>query len=338
MNFQNIAPVEKTQKYLDIAFKRARERGKSKKLRGNWLEIVRKKDTLKVDIVKDSIVVRLEKMYNQFPKINDLPLFYIKLMKLTLSIDEFKKSLAAIKWAIGQIQKVHREHIGKIIKCKTRPDAKAWINSFYGRVASILNQIEENFDVLEENRKIMKKYPDIKDMFSICFYGFPNVGKTTLLNQIAGTKAKIAHYAFTTKSINSGYFTLEDTKVQVLDVPGVLAREKMNDIEMQAKLVLDLVADMVVYVFDLSGTGYIVDDQIELYHQIKDKENVLIYINKTDITPKEVVDSFDLKSETIDSIKQKAVALIKEKQKVEDERAAALEAEIDSDDDLFVEE
>ena len=60
MNFQNIPPVENSKFLLDLAFRKAREKGKMKKLGGNWLQIIRQKESLKLDVIKDCIVPRLK--------------------------------------------------------------------------------------------------------------------------------------------------------------------------------------------------------------------------------------------------------------------------------------
>jgi nucleolar GTP-binding protein len=161
----------------------------------------------------------------------------------------------------------------------------------------------------------MKDYPDIKEMFTICVYGFPNVGKTTLLNKITGTKAEVAAYAFTTKSVNAGYFKINDKKVQVLDVPGTLARkEKMNDIEFVAELVLKEVADIVIYVFDLSEyCGFSVKKQMQLYKTLGNKKEILIYLSKLENKEtQEALGDFDLKYYSADEIKEKIGSLIPE--------------------------
>ena len=84
MNFQNIAPVETSTAILDLAFGKARQKGKMKKLKGNWLQIIRQKEGLKLDVVKNTIVTRLDKSLKSFPSTKDLSEFYTKLMKLTL--------------------------------------------------------------------------------------------------------------------------------------------------------------------------------------------------------------------------------------------------------------
>ena len=284
MNFEKIPPVDTSKNFLDIAFRKAREKGKSKNLTGNWLQIIRQKESLKLDIIKDNIVQRLEKIVEIFPDTRVMSKFYIDLMKLTLDFGELKKSLGAVNWAVKRIRILHKEYVSKINKTKEREKIKDLSKQFYGRISSTLKQINSNLKYLEESRRIMKSYPDIKEMFTACIYGFPNVGKTTLLNKLTKTKAKTAEYSFTTKSINSGHMKSGDDEVQVLDVPGTLAREKKNDIELQAELVVKDLANLIIYVFDLSGTcGYSFQKQELLLKKLGNDKPVLIYLSKTDL-------------------------------------------------------
>ena len=152
----------------------------------------------------------------------------------------------------------------------------------------------------------------MKEMFTVCLYGFPNVGKTTVLNKLTGTKAEVAAYAFTTKSINAGYFTLDGEKIQVLDVPGTLAREeKMNLIELQAELVLQELANLIVFVFDLSEQGgYSIEKQEKLLKKLEkmDKsKRVLIYVSKSDLISEEELGEFKHKHFTLEEIKEQIV-------------------------------
>ena len=305
MNFQNIPPVDNSAHFLDLAFKKAREKGKLKKLKGNWLQIVRQKECLKLDVIKEVIVPRLKKILESFPDSNALSDFYLKLMDLTLEYPQYKKSLGAVNWAVGKVRLVHKEYVSKIIKCKERDAIKALSKQFYGRLSSVLKQVDINLHYLESCRKVMRSYPDVKDMFTVCIYGFPNVGKTTLLNKLAGTKAKVASYAFTTKGVNAGYFKVKDQKIQVLDVPGTLARqEKMNDIELIAELVLKEVADIVIYVFDLSEyCGHSIKKQEQLFKNLG-KRKVFVYLSKKDLLEEEVLKEFKHKHYSAEEIKE----------------------------------
>jgi len=313
MNFEKLLPVETDKSLLDLAFRKARERGRMKNLTGNWLQIIRQKEALKLDIVKDTIVPRLQKTLSDFPDTKVLPPFYLRLMELTVDYQEFKKSLGALNWAVKRIQKLHREYVSKIYKTKEKEMIKDLSKQCYGRISSTLKQINPNLIHLEQCRKTMRTYPDIKEMFTVCLYGFPNVGKTTLLNKLTQTRAKTAEYAFTTKSINAGYFTVDSVIIQVLDVPGTLARTgKMNPIELQADLVMKELADVIIYVFDLSEyCGYSVKKQEQLLQNLGQKKTVLIYLSKTDTPEGKPGDDFEHEYYTLDEIKQKLVIIAK---------------------------
>src|SRR3989338_225105 len=291
MNFQKIPPIGSEKDLLDLAFRKARERGQLRDLSGNWLQIIRTKETLKLDVIKDSLVTKLDAMMQAFPVTKDLSSFYIELMKLTLDYEAYKKSLGALYWAMGKIRFFHSDYIRKIIKCADRGVISGLSKEFYGRISSVLRQISPNLDCLAECRRVMRTYPDVKEMFTVCLYGFHNVGKSTLLNKLTGSRAEVAAYAFTTKSINSGFMMVDLQKIQVLDVPGTLARaDKMNLIELQAELVVRELADVIVFVADVSGTsGHLLPEQQALLRHLGIRKPVLLYLSKTDL-----VESVDL--------------------------------------------
>ena len=140
----------------------------------------------------------------------------------------------------------------------------------------------------------MKAYPIIKtSLFTVAITGFPNIGKTTLLYKLTGSKPEIKSYAFTTKTINLGYFSHNNAKIQVIDTPGTLNRfDKMNNIEKQAFLAMKYCTQLIVYVFDLTEP-YPLDKQIELYEKIKLLSlPVIVYLSKTDIIDKKIIQEF----------------------------------------------
>ena len=319
MNFEKLAPVDRGKQLLDIAFRKAREKGSEKKLTGNHLQIIRKKESLKIDIVKDILVSRLNKVIKDFPETEKLPVFYQALIKLTLDYALFKKSFGALGWAEDKIRFFQKIYVRKINQETNVPRIKMAISEFYGRVASVMKQIDPQLDFLEHSRRIMKTYPDIKDMFTVCVYGFPNVGKTTLLNKITGTKAEVAAYAFTTKTINAGYFVLNGEKIQVLDVPGILGRdEKRNIIELQAELVLKELANVIIFVFDVSEyCGFSLKKQEQLFKKLGKGKKILIYVSKLDLI--EDVEEFDFKHRYY-SVEELKEEILKAKAKYDKEK------------------
>ena len=56
----------------------------------------------------------------------------------------------------------------------------------------------------------------------IGFVGFPNAGKSSLLDYFTNARPKIAPYPFTTKIPNLGMLTVHERDVVLADIPGIL--------------------------------------------------------------------------------------------------------------------
>lgn len=284
MNFQDLKRIEKPDHYLDVAFSRARERtltAKEKKVKDR---IAKKKfiEISRLETVEGSLTSKLTAILKSYPSIDTLPDFYLELLKVTLDYPYLKKSLGAVNWAIKSIKRFTNEYVVKIRKTPDIPNITKMRTQYYGRVSSVMKQIRKELGFLEEARKTMRSFPTIKtSMFTVAICGFPNVGKTTLLSRMSGSTPEIKDYAFTTKRINVGY--IQDEKIQLLDTPGTLNRQKMNYIEKQADLAMKHCSHAYVYVFDLTEP-YPLKDQVKLYRLLKkDKAEMIVYISKTDI-------------------------------------------------------
>lgn len=295
MSFQFIEKVESADFYLDVAFRKAKSKVsiyKGKKLtdrsqRGKHAELIR------IEVVKDQLVNRLQKILNSFPVIEDLHEFYIALVKCTLDYGELKKCLGKVQWSIKRIILLWKKYKSKIQNADTQHDYNELRSQYYGRVSSVLKRIDKNLKELDNFRKIIKKFPALKtDIRTIVIAGFPNVGKTTLLYKLTGSKAEIRSYAFTTKGLNMGYIYGSKAGkqkvriVQLIDVPGTLNRfNKMNNIEKQAYLAIKYLADKVIYVFDPTE-AYPMDQQIALYKKLKKdfpEKEIICFLSKTDL-------------------------------------------------------
>jgi nucleolar GTP-binding protein len=307
MNFQNLTVIEKPIFYLDLAFGRAKKRAElvRDKIKGSSKSRINKSKDIelaKIDIIRNVLVDRLDQILTSYPSFDQLPEFYKGLVKCTLDYAQVKKSLGAINWCSKKVNDFYIMYKKKIAKCEDLNKINQYRREYYGRISSAIDQIGKELRELENARKTMKGFPAVKtEKNTIVIIGFPNVGKTTLLYKLTGSKPEINDYPFTTRNINVGNF--KDS--QLLDTPGTLNRfNKMNNIERQAHLAMKHVAHKIIYIFDLTES-YPIKDQIELYNNLKEfGKPVIIFLSKVDLLQKEQVAEFKKKFKAIDDVKK----------------------------------
>jgi nucleolar GTP-binding protein len=311
MNFQTLTKVENAQAYLDIAHRqgeKAAERAKlSKKLKLSGLkrsrgrnagesrfERIKQLEIARVNAIRNSLSGSLSTILKSFPNISSLPPFYYELVRTAIDYYQLKKSLGTMNWGRERVSLLHSQYLARIGKLTDFGRMQQVRREFVGRASSVFYQMDRAFTFLEQARRTMKGFPTIKTgTRTVVITGFPNVGKTTLLFKLTGSKPEISDYAFTTKRLNVSYFSFGREKIQVVDTPGTLNRfNKMNMIEKQAYLAMKYCADLFVYVFDLTEP-YPIADQEKMYAIVKrfDRETI-VYLSKADILGKEAVEGF----------------------------------------------
>ncbi|MBN1502721.1 50S ribosome-binding GTPase [Candidatus Woesearchaeota archaeon] len=319
MNFQDLKKIEKPDFYLDVAFRKANEAASKVKLKQtkDKERKIKEIELQKIDTAKQVLVNYLEGILKAYPSFRHLDEFYLELVKCTLDYPKLKKSLGAVNWCSKKTTLFFRKYnrlLRKSTKIKEIHDIK---KAYYGRVSSLFKQIEDNLSYLEEARRVMRNYPTLKtSMFTVCITGFPNVGKTTLLSKLTSSQPEIDSYPFTTKTLNVGYLKEGYKKIQLVDTPGTLNRfNKMNNIEKQAYLAIEHLADAIIYVFDLTE-AYPIADQTRLFEKLKDfNKNTIVFVSKKDITDKKMLDKFKQSYKMltdIEELKQQLFGLIQE--------------------------
>jgi small GTP-binding protein len=100
---------------------------------------------------------------------------------------------------------------------------------------------------------------------TVVLVGFPSTGKSTLLNQLTGTKSEVAAYAFTTLTVVPGALEYKGARIQILDIPGLIAGAAMG--KGRGKEVIGVVrsADMIVILVDVYNQGHVDVLMKELY-------------------------------------------------------------------------
>ena len=127
--------------------------------------------------------------------------------------------------------------------------------------------------------------------------GLPNAGKSTFINKITNTKAKVGDYAFTTLTPQLGVVRHRDREFVLADIPGLIegAAEGagigdrfLGHIER---------CRVLIHLIDINGTDpaealEIIEDELAAYGNGLDEKPRLIALNKVDTVDRELVDAF----------------------------------------------
>jgi hypothetical protein len=116
---------------------------------------------------------------------------------------------------------------------------------------------------------------------TVVLVGFPSTGKSTLLNELTGTESETAAYAFTTLTVVPGALEYKGAKIQILDIPGLIAGAAMGKGRGKEVIAVVRSADMIVILVDVFNEKHV----NVLFHELYDA-GVRVNVLKPDITIK----------------------------------------------------
>lgn len=222
------------------------------------------------------LTTELDSYVKEFPSIEQLPLFHQEILNIRIHTDALKKALGAADWAKRTCITIYSKQRRGLKKSSQIPYLQKKQKEIYGRLSSVVKQIDDQLLILLEACKVMNQLPEIQDIPTVVIAGYPNVGKSSLLRCLSDAKPEVAAYPFTTKEIHLGHMqqTIHYVKhpYQIIDTPGLLDRpvSEKNKIEKQAIAALTHLADVIVFVMDPSeSSGFSVEEQKHLLSQMK---------------------------------------------------------------------
>ena len=127
--------------------------------------------------------------------------------------------------------------------------------------------------------------------------GLPNAGKSTFINKITNTKAKVGDYAFTTLRPQLGVVSHRDREFVLADIPGLIAGAAdgagigdrfLGHIER---------CRVLIHLIDINGMDpvkamAVIEEELEAYGGGLDDKPRLVALNKIDLADPELVEGF----------------------------------------------
>lgn len=292
MAFASIPPVPRAQEIIDGALRAGRKSSVRSKRGDDRVAKRRKKERERLVGISTDLRGRLKSFSHQFPSYDDLNEFYRSLFANDIDVDRYRQTLGRIHGTAEVVSAVARSTRGRMDAAQSVDEIHDAMNACIGRTCSAVEKLDDDLVWLEQVRETIQDYPVVKETFTVCIAGFPNVGKTTLFAELTGSQAEVNSYAFTTKRLNVGYLQVEHHKVQFIDTPGTLNRDRMNPIERQADLALKYLADVILYLYD--PTEQYSKEQQEALREHMQEYNAPVYdfVTKTDLVTDEQLAAF----------------------------------------------
>ena len=314
-----IPTVLTSEELMDKAFSRA---GKIFKNGVTALDSKKKTSLAKITASGDIMVTTLNGYVERFPRLEKEVGFFPELVDLVIGLDEYKKSLGAMNWASGKIERLKNESLKSIRRSKDENVIEKTRSGFYGRLGSIIRQISKELLFLQDAKNKFRKLPHIEvELATAVIAGFPNVGKSSLVRLLSTATPQVAPYPFTTKGIVIGHMKDSWTTFQIIDTPGLLDRtlEERNAIEKQAILALKYLTNVMIFILDPSEScGYSMEKQLALLESVQKGFvgiPIIVAENKCDIHKTET-ENLKISTETGENVESLKEELVKELRKV----------------------
>jgi len=300
MIFEDLPTVPRSEELIDQAFSRAARAGRAKQ----GVEAQQSMLQTASNVLSDN----LENAVTAWPDFDTVDEFYVELVDAVLrqhlpgetgdgpgaGLDALRASLSELSWASHKTHDLGREYQGRL---PGDPEgARKLRKQGFARMADVVREVADDLAVVGAARDAVRDLPDIRpDEPTVVVAGYPNVGKSSLVNAVTSADNEIAEYPFTTRGVDVGHVEPDGdgpaahVRHQFVDTPGLLDRpaDERNEIEQQAASAMRHLADAVLVVVDASITcGYPLDVQLELRDDLEAAFDVpvLTVCNKADLS------------------------------------------------------
>ncbi|KAK0603435.1 hypothetical protein LWI29_004935 [Acer saccharum] len=259
-NFKKITVVPNGKDFIDIILSRTQRQTPIVVHKGYSISRLRQFYMRKVKYTQQNFYDKLSTIVDEFPRLDGIHPFYGDLLHVLYNKDHYKIGLGQINTTRNLISKIAKDYVkllkygDSLYRCKSLKVAAL------GQMCTVMKRITLSLAYLEQIRQHMARLPSIDpNTRTILICGYPNVGKSSLMNKITRANVDVQPYAFTTKSLFVAVF----------------------------------------FFLDISGScGYTIAKQAALFHSIKSlfmNKPLVIVCNKTDLQPLDGIHEADMK-------------------------------------------
>lgn len=134
-------------------------------------------------------------------------------MNVLYDKDHYKLALGHVNKARAIVDKIANDYVKLLKYADSLYRSKMLKRAALGRMATLLKKLKPSLGYLEEVRKHLARLPSIDTTTrSLILTGFPNVGKSSFLNNITNADVDVQNYPFTTQSLFVGHTEYYSTK------------------------------------------------------------------------------------------------------------------------------
>lgn len=289
-NFKRITTVPSAQNFVDIVLSATQRKTPTEVHTHYAVSRIRSFYMRKVKFAQQTFHDRLTLILDEFPVLDDLHPFYADLLNILYDKDHYKLALGQLATARRLIDNLAQEHVRFLKYGDSLYRCKQLKRAALGRMCTIIKHQSASLAYLEQVRQHLGRLPSIDPASrTLICTGFPNVGKSSMLNALTNADVDVQPYAFTTKSLFVGHIDYEHLRWQVLDTPGILDHplEERNTIEMQGITALAHLRAAILFVLDISETcGHTIEQQLALFDSIRPLfagKPLVVALNKVDL-------------------------------------------------------
>jgi nucleolar GTP-binding protein len=159
----------------------------------------------KVKFTQDSYDSKISEILQDFPKTDDIHPFYSALINVLYDKDHYKLALGHLHSARTLIANIAKDYVRLMKYADSLYRCKMLKKAALGRMATMTKKLKSSLGFLEEVRKHMSRLPSINPYDrTLLVTGFPNVGKSSFMNNVTHANVDVQPYPFTTQSLFVG--------------------------------------------------------------------------------------------------------------------------------------